>query len=70
MKKLSYGLLAAVAIALATAPAEAATKKKKGATKKKDKAEVSQTSSGVHPMGFTCTLNWMFGAKQPKACGG
>ena len=67
MTKLSIGLLAAVALALATAPADAAKKKKSGKAKK-DKAEVTQV--GAHPMGFTCTLNWIVGAKQPKACGG
>lgn len=64
MTKLSIGLLAAVALALATAPADAA--KKKSSKAKKDKAEVSQ----AHPMGFTCTLNALAGAKQPAACGG
>lgn len=63
MSKLSIGLLAAVAIALATVPADA---KKKSGKSKKAKAEIAQ----VHPMGFVCTLNYWFGAKQPKACGG
>jgi hypothetical protein len=70
MKKLSIGLLAAVAIALATAPADAAKKKKSG-KKSKGKAEVTQVQPReAHPMAFTCGLNAMFGAKQPKACGG
>jgi hypothetical protein len=68
MKKLSIGLLAAVAIALAAAPADAASKKK-SSKKSKDKAETSQVVE-AHPMGVTCFLNGMLGAKQPKACGG
>ena len=67
MKKLSTGLLAAVVIALAAAPADAASKKK-SSKKGKAKAEVAQQES--HPMNVTCFLNGMFGAKQPKACGG
>jgi hypothetical protein len=69
MKKLSIGLLAAVAIALAAAPADAASKKKSSKSKAKAKAETSQTVE-AHPMGVTCFLNGMLGAKQPKACGG
>jgi hypothetical protein len=69
MKKLTIGLLAAAVIALAAAPADAASKKKAAAKKPKAKAEVAQTT-GAHPMGITCTLNGIFGAKQPKACGG
>ena len=69
MKKLSLGLLAAVVIALAAAPADAAAKKKSAAKKPKAKAEVAQ-STEAHPMGITCTLNAIVGAKQPKGCGG
>jgi ABC-type cobalt transport system substrate-binding protein len=71
MKKLSIGLLAAVAIALAAAPADAATKKKKSGGKKgkAEAAEVSKVDPN-HPMYFTCFWNGMVGAKQPKACGG
>jgi hypothetical protein len=68
MKKLSIGLLAAVAIALAAAPADAASKKKKSAKKAKPQAEATQVEA--HPMAFTCGLNAIAGAKQPKACGG
>lgn len=69
MKKLSIGLLAAVAVALAAAPADAATKKKKSAKKETAKTEVSKVDPN-HPMYFTCFWNGMAGAKQPKACGG
>ena len=68
MKTLSAGLLAAVVIALAAAPADAASKKKATSKKGKAKAEVAKTES--HPMNVTCFLNGIFGAKQPKACGG
>ena len=68
MKKLSIGLLAAVVIALAAAPADAASKKK-SSKKSKDKAETSKVVE-AHPMNISCTLNYMLGAKQPKACGG
>ena len=70
MKKLSIGLLAAVAIALAAGPADAAKKKKSGGKKAKaEKAEVAKVDPN-HPMWFTCYLNAAVGAKQPKACGG
>jgi len=71
MKKLSIGLLAAVAIAIAAAPADAATKKKKSGGKKAaaQKEQVAKVPE-AHPMYFTCYLNAWFGAKQPKACGG
>ena len=69
MKKLSIGLLAAVAIALAAGPADAAKKKKSGGKKAKAKTEVTQVDPN-HPMYFTCFWNGMVGAKQPKACGG
>jgi hypothetical protein len=69
MKKLSIGLLAAIAIALAAAPADAAAKKKSAAKKSMAKTQVTQTAE-AHPMGFTCWLNGMVGANQPKACGG
>ena len=49
MKKLSVGLLAAVVIALATAPADAAKKKKSSA--KKGKAEVSKSEPIYSPLG-------------------
>jgi len=68
MKKLSIGLLAAAAIALAAAPADAASKKK-SSKKSKGKAETTQVVE-AHPMNISCTLNAIFGAKQPKACGG
>ena len=68
MKKLSIGLLAAVVIALAAAPADAASKKKSSSKKGKAKAEVAKNET--HPMGVSCFLNNLVGAKQPKACGG
>ena len=62
MRKLSVGLLAAVAIALATAPADAAKKKKYGA--KKGKAEVSKTEHIYSPLGgLGCFLSNMAGTK-------
>lgn len=67
MKKFSLGLLAAVVIAFATAPAEAA-KKKKSDKSKKDKAEVAKVEA--HPMQITCFLNGLAGVKQSKGCGG
>lgn len=70
MKKLSIGILAAVAIALAAAPADAASKKKSSGKKSKDKDKAVVTQVEAHPMAFTCGLNAIFGAKQPKACGG
>ena len=66
MKKFSLGLLAAVVIAFATAPAEAA--KKKSGKSKKDKAEVAKVEA--HPMQITCFLNGLAGVKQSKGCGG
>jgi hypothetical protein len=67
MQKLSIGLLAAVVIALAAAPAEAAKKKSGG---KKGKAEVSKTVER-NPIGeFGCFLSGMAGTKAPgPACG-
>ena len=66
MKKLSLGLLAAVVIAFATAPAEAAKKKSKG---KKGKAEVAEVQR--NPLGqMSCFLSGMAGTKSPgPACG-
>jgi hypothetical protein len=68
MRKLSVGLLAAVVIALATAPADAAKKKKAGA--KKGKAETAQTINH-NPIGdFGCFLSNMAGTKPSgPACG-
>jgi len=69
MRKLSVGLLAAVVIALATAPADAAKKKKAGA--KKGKAEMSKTEYNYNPLGgFGCFLSNMAGTKPSgPACG-
>jgi hypothetical protein len=71
MKKLSVGLLAAVVMALATAPADAAKKKKAGAKPKKGKAEVAQNYSGPTPLGdLSCWLTGATGTKSPgPACG-
>jgi ABC-type oligopeptide transport system substrate-binding subunit len=71
MKKLSIGLLAAVAIALAAAPADAATKKKKSGGKKgkAEAAEVSKVDPN-HPMWVSCWLSGVAGTKPPgPACG-
>jgi hypothetical protein len=70
MRKLSVGLLAAIVIALATAPADAAKKKKSGG-KAKGKAEVSKTVEH-NPLGdFGCFLSNMAGTKPSgPACGG
>jgi hypothetical protein len=70
MRKLSVGLLAAVVIALASAPADAAKKKKAGKSKK-GKAEVAQTYSGPTPLGdFSCWLTGATATKSPgPACG-
>ena len=63
MRKLSVGLLAAIVIALATAPADAAKKKKAGAKPKKGKAETAQTINH-NPIGdFGCFLSGMAGTK-------
>ena len=69
MRKLSVGLLAAIVIALATAPADAAKKKKAGA-KPKGKAETAQTINH-NPVGdFGCFLSNMAGTKPSgPACG-
>ena len=62
MKKLSVGLLAAVVIALATAPADAAKKKKSSA--KKGKAEVAKPSIFIARWGGSgCFLSNMAGTK-------
>jgi hypothetical protein len=68
MRKLSVGLLAAVVIALAVAPADAAKKKKSG---KKAKAEVSKTEPIYSPLGgLSCFLSGMAGTKSPgPGCG-
>jgi hypothetical protein len=69
MRKLSVGLLAAVVIALATAPADAAKKKKSGA--KKGKAEVAKVEYTYSPLGgLSCFLSGIAGSKSPgPACG-
>ena len=70
MKMLSIGLLAAVAIALATAPADAAKKKKSGG--KKGKAEAAEVSKADpnNPMWVSCWLSGAAGTKSPgPACG-
>ncbi len=63
-KKIALALIACIAAASLATTAEAAGKK--GAKKAKGKGEVAQ----VHPMAFTCGLNALVRAKQPKACGG
>jgi hypothetical protein len=68
MRKLSVGLLAAVVIALATAPADAAKKKK--SSSKKGKPAAAQTINH-NPIGdFGCFLSNMAGTKPSgPACG-
>ena len=49
-------------------PADAASKKKSG-NKSKGKTESARVVE-AHPMGISCFLNGMLGAKQQKGCGG
>ena len=68
MKKLSIGLLAAVVMAIAAAPAEAA--KKKSSKAKKAKPEVAKVVEHVPVASLGCFLSGMLGSKSPgPGCG-
>lgn len=68
MKKLSIGLLAAVVIAIAAAPADAASKKKAG--KSKGKAEVAKVAEPAPVASWGCWLSAIAGSKSPgPGCG-